>query len=68
MTLKAVQNALVNSVGITISIGDALPIATRTPIIDVGKICREEALSTKNIAEEYSAFFVLSKSRADCTP
>ena len=55
-------------VGKIISVGAALPIATRTDTMEVGIICKEVALSTKNIAEENSALSVSSKSCAVFTP
>ncbi len=51
-----------------ISFGFALFIATRTAIIDAGNSCKEVAFNTKNIAEEYSAFSVLSSKFAALIP
>ena len=45
-----VENAVVMSVGITISAGESEPKATRIPIMDVGISCMDVALMTKNIA------------------
>ena len=50
------------------SVGLALCIATRTATREEGKICKDVALSTKNIADEYSALSVLSKSCAALIP
>ena len=63
-TPKMVENAVVKMVGNTISAGAALFKAVRTAMIDVGMRCTLVALITNNIAEEYSAFWLLSKSCA----
>jgi len=67
-TAKRVEKSVVIKVGITISVGAALCIATRTPIIDVGISCMDVALSTKNIDEAYSGCGDVSKSRAALMP
>ena len=59
---------MVISVGITISVGAALCIATRTPIMDVGISCIDVALSANSIDEAYSACGDLSKSCAAFIP
>ena len=51
-----VEKSVVKRVGNTISAGDRLCIETRTAISDVGRSCKDVALTTKNIADEYSAF------------
>jgi ribonuclease R len=61
-TPSAVEKTDVNRVGRIISVGAPLPIATRTATSEVGKSCKEVAFKTKNIADENSAFSVLSKS------
>ena len=67
-TPKRVEKELTIKVGKMMSLGAALCMATRTATSEEGKICKEVALSTKNIAEEYSALSVLSKSCAVFTP
>ena len=52
-TPRMVENAVASRVGKIISLGFALCKATRTAIMDEGKICKEVAFKTKNIAEEY---------------
>ncbi len=63
-----VENREVSTVGTRIFKGLALFKATRTPIIEVGISCKEVAFKTKNIADEYSAFSVLSRSFALSMP
>lgn len=62
------ENRLVISVGKTISVGFALCNATRTLIMDVGKIWIDVALITNSIADEYSACGALSRSFAERIP
>ena len=59
-----VENKLVQTVGKRIFVGSALFKAVRKEITEVGIICKEVALSTKNIALAYSACGELFKSRA----
>ena len=54
----SVERLVVNRVGRMISAGARLPIDARTATMDAGKSCNEVALSTKNMAEENSAFSV----------
>jgi len=67
-TPKMVVQIVVMRIGKIMSLGDTLCIDTRIAIMDVGKICNEVALRTKNIADAYSACSVLSKSLAVLTP
>ena len=63
-TLNTVEKSVHKKVGRMISFGDALPSATLTAISELGKSCKPEVLMAKNMAEEYSAFSVLSRSFA----
>ena len=67
-TPKRVESVVANNVGMTISVGEALFSATRTAMMDVGMICNDVAFKTKSIADEYSAFSVLSSRLAALIP
>ena len=62
------EHTVVISVGKRISAGAALCNDVRTAIIDVGTSCKDVAFNTNSIAEEYSAFGLLSKSCAAFIP
>ena len=64
----SVENTVVSKVGKTISAGATLCKAVRTAIIDVGTSCKDVAFKTNSIADEYSAFGLLSKSCAAFIP
>ena len=59
---------MVRRVGRIMSVGAAEFKAVRTAIMEAGKICKEVAFSTNNIAEAYSAFSVRSKRLAALIP
>ena len=67
-TPSTVEKTVARKVGKIISVGLALCMATRTATREEGKICKDVALSTKNIAEEYSALSVWSRSCAALMP
>ncbi len=58
----------VKKVGKITFAASTLPNAARIPTTEVGIICKEVALSTKNIHEAYSALGDLSSSLAAVTP
>ena len=68
VTARMVVSRLASRVGMMTKLGLALPIATRTPMMDVGMSCSEVAFNTNSIADEYSAFGELSNSFAARIP
>ena len=63
-----VEKIVVIKVGRIISVGFPLAREVRRATIEAGNNCNEVAFSTKNIAEEYSAFGVLSSRLAAFIP
>ena len=67
-TPSRVEKIVVIKVGRIMSVGFALCREVRKATMDAGKSCKEVALSTKNIAEAYSAFGVVSSRLAALMP